>query len=45
MSKKISELVPGLTEADIAPDTETMTIESDPTSNPKANEARMFSIH
>ena len=43
--EKISDLVPGLTEDDIKPDTETYAIEIDPEKNPKACEARMLSLH
>ena len=38
-------MVPGLTEDDIKPDTETYAIEIDPGKNPKACEARMLSLH
>ena len=43
--EKIADLVPGLTEDDTKPDTETYSIEIDPATNPKASEARMLSLH
>ena len=42
---RIVDLVPGLTEEDTKPDTETYSIEIDPQTNPKASEARMLSLH
>ena len=42
---KILDLVPGLTENDTKPDTETYAIDIDPKTNPKASEARMLSLH
>ena len=38
------DLVPNLTPQDVEPDTETNVIESDPATNPKAGEARMFTL-
>ena len=45
-SQKIIDIVPGLTEADTRPDTESgYVIDIAAEQNPEANKARMFSIH
>ena len=40
----LRDLVPNLTEQDVLPDTEANVIEADPSQNPKAAEARMFTL-
>ena len=40
----LTDLIPNLTQADVAPDTENFVVDIDPASNPKAGEARMFNL-
>ena len=40
----LTDLIPNLTQADVAPDTENFVVDIDQASNPKAGEARMFTL-
>ena len=40
----LTDLIPNLTQADVAPDTENFVVDIEAASNPRAGEARMFTL-
>ena len=43
-TNNLTDLIPGLTQADTAPDTEDFVVNIDEAKNPRAGEARMFTL-